>query len=704
MFMEENIILHNCLISGGNGMIGKNIDFGIKPSSNEMDITNKQSIQDFVSKLNNITCIIHLAAINIRESEDNPYKSIDININGTIEMLNIAMKFDIPFVFVSTGAVFSSKYENDVFYEDSEQNPNCIYGQTKASSEKIALLYKKTILIRTGWLFGGHQKNHYKFVENTINNLLTNTYVNASNNFFGSPTFVKDFIEKMKFLIINLKYGIHHVVNSGSGSGYDIALEICNNLCISETLINSIPSNQIPNSGPMRSSSEILDTNYDCNKMRSWKEALKEYIELYVHQKNINIKPSLINRTSKNWSNRTTCRFCNSNRLYVFFNLESTPPANHFLKTPLKQEYIPLDICICNNCYHIQLKQIVCPEYQYSNYLYVSSTSKTMSHHLENSVIEFTQLLNLSNDDNILEIGANDGACIRHLLNNGFNNVIGVDPAKNINSLHSLPIICDFFGSNIVSKLHNKINNFKLIYAFHCCAHIEDIQDVFKTIYTLLDNNGSFIMEVGYFYEVFKNKLFDVIYHEHIDYHTTTAIQSFGFKQNLLLYKVKENNIQGGSIQFYFTKNMNMQIDDSVNNFIQKESEFNLFNIDKLNSWKNLIIQNGKDINYIIGSLIRHNKVIIGYGAPAKLTTFMHQYKLTSSTIKYIIDDNILKHNLYTPGLHIKIKPISIFQTERIDYVIIFSWNFADEIIKKLEPYRQNGLRLIIPFPEIKII
>ena len=59
---------------------------------------------------------------------------------------------------------------------------------------------------------------------------------------------------------------------------------------------------------------------------------------------------------------------------------------------------------------------------------------------------------------------------------------------------------------------------------------------------------------------------------------------------------------------------------------------------------------------------------------------------------------------MYTPGLHIKIKPISIFQTERIDYVIIFSWNFADEIIKKLEPYRQNGLRLIIPFPEIKII
>ena len=702
--MEENNILNNCLITGGNGMIGKNIDFGIKPTSREMDVTNKNEIQQVISKINNISCIVHLVAINIRESEEKPYKSINVNTNGTIEMLNIAMNRSIPFVLVSTGAVFSSTNDNEIFYEDSEQIPNCMYGQTKSSSEKIALLYDKTILIRTGWLFGGHQKNHYKFVENTINNLLSNTHVNASNNFFGSPTYVKDFIEQMKYLIVNLKYGIHHVVNSGFGCGYDIAYELCNNLNISESLINSVPSNQIPNSGPMRSNSEILESTHEFNKMRSWKEALKEYVELYLQKKYITIQKSQIEEPTKKWSNRTKCRFCENNDLYIFFNLEPTPPANHFLITPSKQEYIPLDICICKKCYHIQLKQIVCPEYQYSNYLYVSSTSKTMTQHLQNSVFEFVELLNLNKDDNILEIGANDGVCVRHLLNNGFNNIIGVDPAKNINSSHSLPIMCDFFGSNIIPKLNDKINTFKLIYAFHCCAHIENIQDIFKTIYILLDNNGSFIMEVGYFYEVFKNKLFDVIYHEHIDYHTTTAIQSFGLKHNLLLYKVKENDIQGGSIQFYFTKNLNSKMDDSVNIMIQKESQVNLFNIDNLNSWKNVIIQNGKDINYIINGLIRNNKVIIGYGAPAKLTTFMHQYKISSSTIKYIIDDNLLKHDLYTPGMHIKIKPISIFQTEHIDYVIIFSWNFADEIIKKLEPYRKNGIRLIIPFPEIKII
>ena len=64
----------------------------------------------------------------------------------------------------------------------------------------------------------------------------------------------------MKYLIINSKYGIHHVVNSGTGSGYEIALEISSNLNASNTLINSVSSHEIPNAGPIRSNTEILES------------------------------------------------------------------------------------------------------------------------------------------------------------------------------------------------------------------------------------------------------------------------------------------------------------------------------------------------------------------------------------------------------------------------------------------------------------
>ena len=675
--MLDNL-LDNALITGGSGMIGTHIHFGYKPSSTYMDIT--KSIEKYANK--QISCIIHLAAINLRESENNVQKSIDVNINGTINMLLIAMKLDIPFILLSTGAVFSSNTYTK-FNETSVTCPNCVYGFTKASAEKVALLYNKTIVIRTGWLFGGNQKTHYKFVENVINNLNMNTPIKASNNFFGSPTYVIDLIKQMEYLILNHKYGIHHVVNDGIASGYDIALEI-SNILNKNSLIESVSFELVPNAGPMRSKSEILESS---NVLRSWKIALKEYIAIYMQSTIYTSK----NKQASCWSNRTQCRLCNSSELYVFFNLEPTPLANHFISKPVAQDKIPLDISICNKCKHIQLIQIVDPKIQYSDYFYVSSTSNTMINHLKENVIFFTK--SLSKNDNILEIGANDGVCIKYLLDNGYTNTIGIDPAMNINKRHNLPIICDYFGSHIQFK-----NKFKLIYAFHCCAHIENIQDVFNTIYDILEDDGSFIMEVGYFYEIFKNKSFDTIYHEHIDYHTCKAIQNFS---KLFLYKVKETSIQGGSIQFFFSKNIR-NVDESVYNTIKKEEVIQLHNIDTLNKFKINVLRCGKDINYLIDSLVRNGKKIAGYGVSAKSTTFLHQFKL--SEFEFLIDDNIHKHNYYSPGLHIKIKQFNVLDTEKIDYILILSWNFTDELIKKLEPYRQNGLRIIIPFPEIKII
>ena len=49
----ENILNH-CLITGGSGMVGSNIHFGYKPTSFEMDITDSNSIDKYVDKIQKI--------------------------------------------------------------------------------------------------------------------------------------------------------------------------------------------------------------------------------------------------------------------------------------------------------------------------------------------------------------------------------------------------------------------------------------------------------------------------------------------------------------------------------------------------------------------------------------------------------------------------------------------------------------------------
>lgn len=696
------INLDNAIITGGSGMVGYAIPFGNKPSSLELNVTNYTQVNEYFEKCKNVSCIIHLVALNLRDSENDPIKAINININGTVNMRNIAKKLNIPFIFLSSGAVFSSFNTNMKFCENTEPSPNCIYGSTKHAAENIALTYNKTILIRTGWLFGGNQKSHYKFVEQMYNNMVNDNKVICCNDFYGSTTYVVDLINKMKELISNNMYGIHHVVNDGISTGADVGELIASVLHKSNTLIDKRTFNDVPNSGPKRSSTEVIITNNSFNRLRNWQSALTEYISLLQTRHSINTVS--IKNIEKHWMKRNRCRLCSNADINIFYNLEPTPPANHFVNKPTNQEKIPLDVAICSACKHIQLLEILEPSFLYSHYFYVSSTSIGMTKHLKDSVIGFTKILDLNKDANILEIGANDGVCIKELLDNGFENVLGIDPASNIHSRHNLPIICDFFGSKSKEQIQHKYKNFKLIYAFHCLAHIEDIQDVFKTIYELLENDGVFIMEVGYFYEVFKTKQFDVIYHEHIDYHTCTAINRFAKNNSLYLFNIIENTIQGGSIQFYFSKNKDVVINESIDRAIKREALTEIYNYNILNKWKLSIETICLDMNYIINSFVNSGKKIAAYGASAKSTTFLHQLKISSHIIKYIVDDNIYKQNLYSPGLNIPIKSADELSLNKVDYIIILSCNFTDEILTRLDIYRKTGLRIIVPFPEIKII
>lgn len=701
--MPDLININDALIFGGNGMIGYHMNFGIKPSSSDVNILNETLIENYIKNIKtNISCIINLVSLNLRDSEKDINDAICVNIIGTTNLVMLAKKMNIPFILLSTGAVFSSNDNHKISTETTKPNPKCFYGYTKLASEKVALIYEKTIIIRTGWVFGGVQKTHYKFVEHFLNNFLTNTEIRANNNFNGSPTYVVDLVNQIKYIIRNTFYGIHHVVNSGIANGFDVAKEISNFLGGKDNLIIPVNCEMIPNSGPKRGVSEILESKYEYNKMRSWKEALREYIQNYLDKKSIILNYE-ITTTNKIWTTRELCRLCNNKNLQIFFKLNPTPQANHFVKSHSIQEYIPLDIATCHNCKHIQLMQILDCSYQYSNYVYVTSATNTMVNHIIKNIEIFLNRFNIKKNDNILEIGANDGTGIKFLINNGFHNSIGIDPAININN-NMLPIICDFFGYNILNNPNIIKNSYMLIYAFHCCAHIENLQEVFLTITNLLHDDGIFIMEVGYFYEVYKQHLFDTIYHEHIDYHTCTSMKHFCINNNLCLFDAITNKIQSGSIQFYITKNQNMTISQNVFDLIKEEEKIELFNIDNLTNWKNKILLNNRDFNYIISSLINEGKIIYGYGASAKSTTFIHQYNLSNNQIKYIIDDSYLKQNLFTPGSNIPITSIDILNREKCDYLIILSWNFVDDILLKIKTYRDKGLRIIVPFPNITIM
>ena len=80
------------LIIGGSGMVGQNIHFGIKPRSSDLNILDEKSILNYLDLIETPDCIIHLAALNIRDCEKSPSKAIKINIDGICDTIITCLK------------------------------------------------------------------------------------------------------------------------------------------------------------------------------------------------------------------------------------------------------------------------------------------------------------------------------------------------------------------------------------------------------------------------------------------------------------------------------------------------------------------------------------------------------------------------------------------------------------------------------------
>lgn len=72
--------------------------------------------------------------------------------------------------------------------------------------------------------------------------------------------------------------------------------------------------------------------------------------------------------------------------------------------------------------------------------------------------------------------------------------------------------------------------------------------------------------------------------------------------------------------------------------------------------------------------------------------------------LEYVVDRSTVKQGRYTPGTHLLIEPPEILQSDHPDYLLLLTWNFADEILSQQAAYRAAGGKFIIPIPRVQVV
>jgi nucleoside-diphosphate-sugar epimerase len=117
---------------------------GRKPKVILGDITNWSEVMN-VFKGNNFDCVFHLAAMLSLPSEANPWAAHQVNVTGTMNMLEAARLFGPnKVVMASTTGTFGLDIDDQPAITDKTlQRPTTMYGCTKVYAELLGRFYRK---------------------------------------------------------------------------------------------------------------------------------------------------------------------------------------------------------------------------------------------------------------------------------------------------------------------------------------------------------------------------------------------------------------------------------------------------------------------------------------------------------------------------------------------------------------------------------
>lgn len=378
----------------------------------------------------------------------------------------------------------------------------------------------------------------------------------------------------------------------------------------------------------------------------------------------------------------TECRLCDSADLTEALKLPDTPLANELDGT----ELFPLVVNRCGSCGHHQLSIAVNPERLWGPaYPYASGTSPVFREHLSRLADEVAAL---KPHGRVIEIASNDGTLCEMLASRGLF-TIGVDPSGRTEDDPYMP------GGGSMTLLNEPwpsavipAGDADIILALNVFAHVDDLHSFTAAVKEALAPDGVFIVEVGYFPYVIADGLFDTIYHEHMSYHSSQSLKRFFARHGLSLYRWVTNDSQGGTVRCY----VGHDGADPLGAYEDGPTD--------VTQLRPIIDSRAAALKHALNTLFHRGEMVCIYGAPAKLTTLLYATGLEKMPFNCVFDDNPRKIGRTTPGMHLPIVSSEELMQRNPDTLVVSSWNFFDDIVKKVRAMGFKG-GIINPMGEL---
>ena len=402
------------------------------------------------------------------------------------------------------------------------------------------------------------------------------------------------------------------------------------------------------------------------------------------------------------------CLICNL-EIKPFISFGQMPIANGFLNEEnfFNEYFFHMQVAHCINCSMVQL--IETPERQLmfnENYAFFSGTSQAMKTHF----LEFAKYVNekyLPKEDAfVVEIGSNDGIMLQNFKDWGIRH-LGIEPSANVAEVaknKGINTIVEFFDEKLAESIVSENGQADAFIAANVMCHLPYFHSIVSGISKLVKKTGIVVFEEPYVGDVIEKTSYDQIYDEHTFLFSVSSINYIFNVHGMEVIDVVHQETHGGSMRYIIGHKGVRELSQEAINQIAKEKDLGLDKPETYINFKENCENSRIDLKKLLVELKNKGKSIAGYGATSKSTTILNYSDIGPDLIDYICDNTPIKQGKFSPGKHIPIVPIETFKNNYPDYLVLFAYNHAKEIMEKEKDFTEKGGKWILYVPNVHIL
>lgn len=399
------------------------------------------------------------------------------------------------------------------------------------------------------------------------------------------------------------------------------------------------------------------------------------------------------------------CRVCKG-AIFKIQDFGLMPRANAFEVVSGDDKFrFNLATAFCNKCFLFQIVESPKPSDMFnSDYPFFTGMSRKMIQHFR----EFAHdevIRGSSSSTKVIEVGSNDGTLLQVLHDAGIS-YVGIDASESAvkkaqaQGLHSIQA---FFGRDYVEVLKETFGKVDYVLGANVVCHIPDLVDFFVAVSQIIKDDGSLIFEEPYLGDMLNLVSYDQIYDEHIFIFSAISIDKILTGTNLELVDVNHQETHGGSMRYTVKRKGVATKTTRLLNTLKMELEMGYSDVETFNLFASKCGEKRDAFVNLLKDLREKNMVVVGYGATSKSTTILNYCNLDSTLIRAIGDSTPEKIGKFTPGTGIPVVSHETIRDMNPDYVVLFAWNHAKEILMNDDFFKNPDIRIIFLTPGILV-